>query len=108
MSPIAGRLVTETFASDGGRRVTACVPSAPPEAVVFAGDGQLIAPWGGIFEAADLPLTMIVGAHRENDETLRLHEYSPGESTATFTFDAARFGGRGGRTRCAMQAPTFS
>jgi enterochelin esterase-like enzyme len=36
---------------------------------------------------------MIVGAHRLDDETLRLHEYSPGESTAAFTFDAERFAG---------------
>ena len=60
------------------------VPPAPPEAVVFAGDGQLISPWGGVLEAAGLPPTMIVGAHRANDETLRLHEYSP-------VFDADRF-----------------
>src|SRR5262249_27457382 len=34
---------------------------------------------------------MIVGAHRLDDETLRLHEYSPGESTAAFAFDPERF-----------------
>ena len=34
---------------------------------------------------------MIVGAHRPDDETLRLQEYSPGESTAAFPFDPARF-----------------
>lgn len=89
--PIAGDLVTETFAYDGGRQVTAYVPPAPPEAIVFAGDGQVIASWGGVLERADLPPTMIVGAHRLSDETLRLHEYSPGESTPTFTFDAERF-----------------
>jgi enterochelin esterase-like enzyme len=33
---------------------------------------------------------MIVGAHPD-DETLRLQEYSPGESTPAFTFDAERF-----------------
>jgi hypothetical protein len=38
----AGGLVTETFPYDGGRPVTVYVPPAPPEAVVFAGDGQLI------------------------------------------------------------------
>ncbi|HST18019.1 MAG TPA: alpha/beta hydrolase-fold protein [Gaiellaceae bacterium] len=76
---------------DGGRQVTAFMPSAPPEAVVFAGDGQLIASWGDLIEAADLPSTMIVGPHRVGDETLRLHEYSPGESTAAFTFDPERF-----------------
>src|SRR5947199_5169189 len=34
---------------------------------------------------------MIIGAHRPDDERLRLHEYSPGESTPTFAFDHARF-----------------
>ena len=82
--PIAGELVTETFEYDGGRDVTVYVPPGPPEAVVFAGDGQLISPWGGLLEAADVPSTMVVGAHRLDDETLRLHEYSP-------VFDAERF-----------------
>jgi enterochelin esterase-like enzyme len=82
--PIAGELVTETFGCDGGRQVTVYVPPVAPEAVVFAGDGQLIAQWGGILEAADAPPTMIVGVHRLADETLRLHEYSPG-------FDPERF-----------------
>ena len=84
MSSIEGELVTETFEYDGGRQVTAYVPSDPPEAVVFAGDGQLISQWGGVVEAADVPPTMIVGVHRSADETLRLHEYSP-------AFDAERF-----------------
>ena len=44
---IAGELVTETFEYDGGRQVTVYVPPDPPEAVVFAGDGQLISQWGG-------------------------------------------------------------
>jgi hypothetical protein len=74
MSSIAGELVTETFAYDAGRQVTVYVPPRPPEAVVFAGDGQLISQWGGLLEAADVPPTMIVGAHRSVDETLRLHE----------------------------------
>jgi enterochelin esterase-like enzyme len=87
----AGELVTETLDYDGGRRVTAYVPPARPEAVVFAGDGQLITSWGGVLEAAGLPSTMIIGAHRLDDETLRLHEYSPGESTAAFAFDPRRF-----------------
>jgi hypothetical protein len=73
LSSIEGELVTETFAYDGGRRVTVYVPPDPPEAVVYAGDGQLIAPWGGALEASDAPPTMIVGAHRLDDETLRLH-----------------------------------
>jgi hypothetical protein len=43
MSSIEGGLVTETLEYDSGRQVTAYVPPDPPEAVVFAGDGQLIA-----------------------------------------------------------------
>jgi enterochelin esterase-like enzyme len=82
--PIAGQLITEKFDYDGGREVTVYVPPDPPEAIVFAGDGQWIARWGGLLEAADLPPTMIVGAHGLRDEKLRLHEYSP-------VFDAERF-----------------
>jgi enterochelin esterase-like enzyme len=81
---IAGALVTETFDYDGDRQVTAYVPRDTPEAVVFAGDGQLISQWGAVLEAADVPSTMIVGVHRTADETLRLHEYSP-------AFDPERF-----------------
>jgi hypothetical protein len=81
---MTGEVIAETFVYDGGRRVTVYVPPAPIEAVVFAGDGELIAPWGGVLEAADVPSTMIVGVHRLADETLRLHEYSPG-------FDPERF-----------------
>src|SRR5882724_2501720 len=84
--PIAGELVTETFAYDGGRQVTVYVPPDPPEAVVFAGDGQLISQWGGYLEAANVPPTMIVGAYRtdDQDEMVRIHEYSP-------PFDEQRF-----------------
>jgi len=78
VDPIAGEFVIETFDYDGGRQVTAYVPPRPPEAIVFAGDGQLTAPWGGFLETADVPSTMIVGAHRVRDEMRRLHEYSPG------------------------------
>lgn len=78
-SPGAGQLLTETFPFDGGRQVTAYVPPAPPEAIVYAGDGQLIAPWGDVLESADLPPTMIIGVHRLDDEVLRVREYSPGE-----------------------------
>ena len=80
----AGALVTETFEYDGGRQVTVYVPPDPPEAVVFAGDGRLISQWGEVLEAADVPSTMVVGVHRVADETIRLHEYSPG-------FDPERF-----------------
>jgi enterochelin esterase-like enzyme len=79
LSPIAGELVTERLAGyDGGRQVTVYVPPAPAEAVVFAGDGQLISQWSESVEAAGVPPAMIVGVHRLSDETLRLHEYSPG------------------------------
>jgi enterochelin esterase-like enzyme len=84
MSSAQGDLVTETFDYDGGRQVTAYLPSDPPQAVVFAGDGQLIPQWGDFVAAAGGPSTMIVGVHRLADETLRLHEYSPG-------FDPKRF-----------------
>lgn len=82
--PSTGEFVTETFDYDYGRQVTAYVPPHPPKAIVFAGDGQMISQWGETLEAADLPPTMIVGAHRVADETLRLYEYSP-------TFDPERF-----------------
>ena len=78
MSSIAGELITERLDYDGGRHVTVYIPPAPAEAVVFAGDGQLISKWSASLEAADVPSTMIVGLHRLSDETLRLHEYSPG------------------------------
>ena len=79
-----GTLVTETFGYDGGRPVTVYVPADPAEAVVFAADGQRVARWGGLLEAADVPATMIVGVHGLADEMPRLHEYSP-------VFDAERF-----------------
>ena len=79
-----GELVSARLEYDGGRQVTVYVPPDPPEAVVFAGDGQLIPPWGEVLETAAVPPTMIVGTHRLADETLRLHEYSPG-------FDPVRF-----------------
>ena len=80
----AGEFVTETFDYDDGRQVTVYVPPVPPEAIVFAGDGQMISQWGKFLEAADVPSTMIVGVHRVAHETLRLHEYSP-------KFDPERF-----------------
>src|SRR5580704_16057948 len=74
---IAGELVTESLEYDGGRQVTVYVPSDPPEAIVFAGDGQLISQWGGFLEAADVPSTMIVGVHGLGEDMPRLEEYSP-------------------------------
>lgn len=50
--PAAGEIVTETLDYDGGRQVTVYIPSGPPEAVVFAGDGQLISQWGAVLEPA--------------------------------------------------------
>lgn len=85
------QLLSEMLDYDGGRQITVYVPAAPPEAVVFCGDGQLIAPWGESLEAADLPSTMIIGVHRVADEVLRIHEYSPGQSTEAFGFDPERF-----------------
>jgi enterochelin esterase-like enzyme len=79
-----GELVTQTLDYDGGRQVTAYVPAEPPEAVVFAADGQLISQWGADLAAAGAPPTLVVGAHRLADETLRLHEYSPGFAPAQF------------------------
>jgi enterochelin esterase-like enzyme len=75
---ISGQFVTETFEYDGGRQVTVYVPPNAPEAIIFAGDGQRISKWGPSLEKADVPPTMIVGVHGLTDETLRLHEYSPG------------------------------
>ena len=74
---MAGELVTESFEYDGGRKVTVYVPPRPPEAIVFSGDGHLLAPWGADLESTDLPPTMFVGAHRVGDEEKRIHEYSP-------------------------------
>jgi enterochelin esterase-like enzyme len=45
---------------------------------------KVISQWGSVLETAGVPPTMIVGAHRLADETMRLHEYSPG-------FDPERF-----------------
>ena len=84
LNPIAGELLTQTFDYDNGRQVTVYLPPAPPEVIVFAGDGQMIAKWGGFLEVVHVPSTMIVGTHRVADEMLRLHEYSP-------SFDPERF-----------------
>ena len=47
---IRGEITTETFEYDGGREVAVYAPPEPPEAVVFAGDGQLISQWGGVLD----------------------------------------------------------
>lgn len=79
-----GSVVTKTFDYDGGRQVTVYVPPVAAEAVVFAGDGQVLASWGVDLAGTGLPATMVVGVHRHADETRRLHEYSP-------QFDPDRF-----------------
>jgi len=84
VSPVAGRFVTEALDYDGGRHVTVYIPPDRPTAVVFAGDGAGIARWGADLEGGAAPSTMVVGVHGLADDTLRLHEYSPG-------FDPARF-----------------
>ena len=101
-------LVTETFDYDGGRPVTVYVPPDPPQAVVFAADGQGISRWGRVLEAAAGPPVMIVGVHGLAEEMPRLHEYSP-------VFDADRFAaherffvedvGRWTRTRFGVSFP---
>lgn len=80
----SGTLVTERPGGLDGREVSAWVPDETPTALVVAGDGALIAPWGATLTDLDLPSTMIIGVHRTADETARLHEYSPG-------FDPERF-----------------
>jgi enterochelin esterase-like enzyme len=85
INAVSGEFVTEAFGYDGGRQVTVYVPPSPPEAIVFAGDGQLISTWGADLDAAEVPATMVVGVHRSTDETLRLHEYSPDFDPARFT-----------------------
>lgn len=84
ISPINGSFITETFGYDGGRQVTVYLPPNPPEAFVFTGDGKSISQWGRDLEVTNVPPTMIVGIHASDNETLRLHEYSP-------VFDPQRF-----------------
>ncbi len=81
---VSEAFVTEMFEYDGGRQVTVYVPPDPPEAIVFAGDGQRISTWSRLLEQADVPSTMIVGVHGLIDEVLRLHEYSPGFAAERF------------------------
>lgn len=79
---VAGELLTTVLSFDGGRRVSAFVPASPPTAIVFAGDGELITSWAPGLD--DDPPVLVVGVHRAADETIRLHDYSPG-------FDPERF-----------------
>src|SRR5271170_6035268 len=76
--PSTGTFVTETLQDyDGGRQVTVYVPPNPPEAVIFAGDGQELSTWGRLLEPLDGPSTMIVGVPGLSEEMPRLNEYSP-------------------------------
>ena len=84
MSSNAGSFVTEKLDYDGGRDVTVYVPARSPQAIVFAGDGNMISQWGSDLEAENALPVMIVGVDRAKDETRRLHEYTP-------VFDAERF-----------------
>jgi enterochelin esterase-like enzyme len=81
---VSGEFITETFEYDGDRQVTVYVPPQSFDAMVFAGDGHVLTSWAADLEGTDLPAAMVVGVHRPADETLRLHEYSPG-------FDPERF-----------------
>src|SRR5580704_4453753 len=75
---VSRKFVTEMLSYDGGRQVTVYVPPDPPEAIVFARDGQGISKWGRTLEKGDVASTMIAGLHGLTDEMLRLQEYSPG------------------------------
>ncbi len=75
-------LITKTFDFDGGRDVSACLPTKPATAVVFAADGQATARLGELL-APDLAVA-VVGVQGLTDEMERLKEYSQG-------FDGARF-----------------
>lgn len=66
-APVVGEFVTETFDYDARRAVTIYVPTKPPQAIAYAGDGQLISQWGLDLEAVGMPPTVIVGVHRTDD-----------------------------------------
>ncbi len=85
MSPITGKLVTETLEYDGGRPVTTYVPPSPAEAIVFVADGAWhINRLSEVLEDTGAPPTMIVGVHGLPDDNGRLREYVP-------DFDSERF-----------------
>ena len=83
-SAVSAELVTETLEYDGGRPVTVYVPPQPPEALIFAADGQRISKWGRLLTKLGISSTMIVGVHGLNDEMARLREYSPGIAPERF------------------------
>src|ERR1700677_4089291 len=94
---VSGEFVTEMFEYDGGRQVTVYVPPDPPEAIVFAGDGQEISKWGRLLEKTDVPSTMIAGVQRRPDEMLRRRGYSPGFEPERFAEHEKFFVGEGRR-----------
>jgi enterochelin esterase-like enzyme len=94
MGSTAGELVSETFGFDGGRAVTAYVPPAPVEAVVFAADGGWhTARLVEAMEASSPPTvpTMIVGVHGLDDDGGRFTEYVPGVDADRFAAHEAFF-----------------
>lgn len=80
----SGKVITQSFDYDHGRQVSVYVPAQPVRAIVYAGDGQLIAPWGADLVGTGAEGVMVVGVHRCADEAQRLHEYSPGFEPARF------------------------
>lgn len=85
MAPVAGELVTEELAYDGGRLVTVYVPPEPAQAVVFAADGGWhLSRLSEVIDGLGAASTMIVGVHGLSDDGGRLSEYVPG-------FDAERY-----------------
>ena len=85
MTAIEGSFVAATLAHDGGREVTAWVPPAPVDSVVFAADGG----WhtsglAAALSGAGIRSTMVVGVHGLDDDDGRLHEY-------VSSFGGARF-----------------
>src|ERR1700721_4686327 len=74
----SGEFMTDTVEFDGGRKVTVYIPLTPPEAIVFAGDGQRIAKWGICLEKTAMRSTMIVGVHSLPDESRPLPAYHRG------------------------------
>jgi enterochelin esterase-like enzyme len=72
-----GRIVDRVLPFDGGRRVSVYLPSTPPTAIVFAGDGPSVAHWGELLHTAHTPPTAVVAVDGLSDEKQRLEEYSP-------------------------------
>ena len=79
MTPsIKGTFVTHSLPYDNGRNATVYIPPLPPELIIYTGDGQSLPQYITALEAAaDLSPTITFAAHRAEDETQRLHEYSP-------------------------------